>query len=93
MYNTIKDNVGLELAICLNHLLHFDDRSLTRLESFIDEYAQHMTLSEHEILSFSLIMRLYYVSLLCIYIGQHRAGKDIATYFQIILEQLVHRSH
>lgn len=83
---------ALELAVCLNHLLQFDDRSLTGLEWFIEEYAQHMTLTADEILSFPLIMRLYYVSLLCIYIGQHHAGREIETYFQIILEQLVRRS-
>lgn len=86
------DMRSLELAICLNHLLQFDDPAFTRLEWFIDEYAQHMILTEDELLSFPLMMRLYYVSLLCLYIGQHQAGKDITNYFPIILEQLARRS-
>jgi len=83
---------ALELAVCLNHLLQFNDRSLTGLEWFLDEYGLYMTLTEEETESFPLLMRLYYVSLLCIYIGQHRSGKDIAAYFHIISEQLVRRS-
>lgn len=83
---------ALELAVCVNHLLQFNDRSLTGLEWFLDEYALYMKLTEEEIKSFPLLMRLYYVSLLCIYIGQHHSGKDIAAYFHIISEQLVRRS-
>ncbi|WP_366296446.1 phosphotransferase [Paenibacillus sp. AN1007] len=82
---------ALELAICMNHLLQFDDGSLSNLELFLDEYSQHMTLTDEEIKWIPFLMQMYYVSLLCIYIGQYYSGREIEEYFRFILHQLVIR--
>ncbi|MGO4528565.1 phosphotransferase [Paenibacillus sp. 2TAF8] len=82
---------ALELAICMNHLLQFDDGSLLNLELFLDEYSQHMTLTDEEIKWIPFLMQMYYVSLICIYIGQYYSGREIEEYFRFILNQLVIR--
>lgn len=82
---------ALELAICMNHLLQFDDGSLLNIELFLDEYSQHMTLTDEEIKWIPFLMQMYYVSLMCIYIGQYYSGRDIEEYFRFILNQLVIR--
>lgn len=83
---------ALELAICINHLLQFDDGSLSNLELFLDEYSQHMRLTEEEIKWIPFLMQMYYVSLVCIYIGQYYSGRKVDNYFQFILNQLVIRT-
>lgn len=83
---------ALELAICINHLLQFDDGSLLNLELFLDEYSQHMTLTDEEIKWIPFLMQMYYVSLICIYIGQYYSGREIDNYFRFILNQLVIRT-
>ncbi|MDT0122413.1 phosphotransferase [Paenibacillus sp. RRE4] len=82
---------ALELAICINHLLQFDDGSLLNLELFLDEYSQHMRLTDEEIKWIPFLMQMYYVSLICIYIGQYYSGREIEEYFRFILNQLVIR--
>lgn len=47
-----------------------------------------MRLTRAEIQWIPYIMQLYYVSLLSIYIGQHLAGRNIASYFHLMLKQL-----
>ncbi|SMF92472.1 homoserine kinase [Paenibacillus uliginis N3/975] len=86
------DVCALELAICINHLLQFDDGSLLNLELFLDEYSQHMTLTDEEIKWIPFLMQMYYVSLICIYIGQYYSGREIDNYFRFILNQLVIRT-
>ncbi|XEC94324.1 phosphotransferase enzyme family protein [Paenibacillus tarimensis] len=83
---------ALELAVCLNHLLQFGDDSLEHVQSFVDQYFRYMTLNEDEIEKLPLLMRMYYVSLLTIYIGQHAEGKDIQSPFLFILDQLYRRT-
>ncbi|WP_019419126.1 phosphotransferase [Paenibacillus sp. OSY-SE] len=82
---------ALELAICINHLLQFDNDSLANLKLFLDEYSQYMTLTEEEIKWIPFLMQMYYVSLICIYIGQYYSGREIEEYFRFILNQLVIR--
>lgn len=77
-----------ELSICLNHLLQHEDQTLTKVELFLDEYRKYMRLTRAEIQWIPYIMQLYYVSLLSIYIGQHLAGRNIASYFHLMLKQL-----
>jgi homoserine kinase type II len=77
-----------ELSICLNHLLQHEDQTLTKVELFLDEYRKYMRITRAEIQWIPYIMQLYYVSLLSIYIGQHLAGRNIATYFHLMLKQL-----
>lgn len=81
-----------ELSICLNHLLQQEDQTLTKVELFLDEYRKYMRLTRAEIQWIPYIMELYYVSLLSIYIGQHLAGRNIASYFHLMLKQLLIRS-
>lgn len=80
-----------ELSICLNHLLHHEDLTLTKVELFLDEYRKYMRLTHVEIQWIPYLMQLYYVSLLSIYIGQHLAGRNIASYFHLMLKQLLIR--
>lgn len=80
-----------ELSICLNHLLQHEDQTLTKVELFLDEYRKYMRLTRAEIDWIPYTMQLYYVSLLSIYIGQHLAGRNIASYFQLMLKQLMIR--
>ncbi|GIO96147.1 hypothetical protein J14TS5_12330 [Paenibacillus lautus] len=83
-----KDIRIWELSICLNHLLQHEDQTLTKVELFLDEYRKYMRLTRAEIQWIPYIMQLYYVSLLSIYIGQHLAGRNIASYFHLMLKQL-----
>lgn len=50
-----------------------------------------MTLTDEEIKWIPFLMQMYYVSLLCIYIGQYYSGREIEEYFRFILHQLVIR--
>ncbi|WP_242615147.1 phosphotransferase enzyme family protein [Paenibacillus solani] len=86
-----KDIRIWELSICLNHLLQCEDQTLTKVELFLDEYRQSMRLTRAEIEWIPCIMQLYYVSLLSIYIGQHLAERNIASYFHLMLKQLLIR--
>ena len=67
---------ALELAIAINHLLQQSDHSWLHIDLFLAEYANYMAImSEQEIRCIPVLMRMYYVSLLSIYIGQYdRAG-------------------
>ncbi|WP_371860399.1 phosphotransferase enzyme family protein [Paenibacillus lautus] len=80
-----------EISICLNHLLQHEDQTLMKVELFLDEYRKYMRLTLAEIQWIPYIMQLYYVSLLSIYIGQHLAGRNIASYFHLMLKQLLIR--
>lgn len=82
---------ALELAICINHLLQINNSSLSNLKLFLEEYSQYMTLTDEEIKCIPLLMEMYYVSLICIYIGQYYSGREIEEYFRFILNQLVIR--
>ncbi len=83
---------ALELAICINHILQFSDSSNVNLELFLDEYSQYMTLTSEEINSIPQLMKMYYVALICIYIGQYYSGLKIEEYFKVILNQLIIRT-
>jgi Ser/Thr protein kinase RdoA (MazF antagonist) len=87
-----KDARALELAVCLNHLLQFDDQSLDKVNAFLKEYTAFMTLTPAEIEALPFLMKMYYVSLLTIYIGQHASGKDVRHPFTFILEQMCRRT-
>lgn len=87
-----QDVRALELAICINHMLQYEEDLQVKLKLFIDEYAQYISLTREEIKWIPFLMRLYYVSLLCIYIGQHNSGKKIQGYFDFISLQLVNRT-
>ncbi|MGG3279866.1 phosphotransferase enzyme family protein [Paenibacillus solani] len=86
-----KDIRIWELSICLNHLLQHEDQTLTKVALFLDEYRKHMRLTRAEIEWIPCIMQLYYVSLLSIYTGQYLAGKNIASYYDLMLKQLLIR--
>ncbi|GIP31660.1 phosphotransferase [Paenibacillus sp. J2TS4] len=86
-----NDVRALELAICLNHLLQTKDSDFSNVEIFLEEYSRSMELTNEEIQWIPYLMQMYYVSLLCIYIGQHYSGRDIVEYFQFILNQWVIR--
>ncbi|WP_136604845.1 phosphotransferase [Paenibacillus dokdonensis] len=83
---------ALELAICINHLFQINDSSLPKLQLFLDEYAQYMTLTEEEIECMPFLMKMYYVTLITIYIGQYYAGQEVGNHFRFILNQLVSRT-
>lgn len=83
---------ALELAICINHILQFSDSSFVNLELFLDEYFQYVTLTIEEINNIPMLMKMYYVALICIYIGQYYSGLKIDEYFRVILNQLIIRT-
>lgn len=83
---------ALELAICINHLLQFEDEHLTLLNVFLKEYAKSVVLTEEEINWIPFLMKMYYVSVLCIYIGQYYSGREVGEYFRFMLNQLFIRT-
>ena len=88
-----NDIRALELAIAINHLLQQSDHSWLHIDLFLAEYAKYMAImSEQEIRCIPMLMRMYYVSLLSIYIGQHDSGRDVTAYFRFIAHQLVIRT-
>jgi Ser/Thr protein kinase RdoA (MazF antagonist) len=84
---------AFELAICINHLLQSEDRTLNYLEIFLKAYSENMRLSMVEIEMIPNLMRLYYLSLLCIYIGQYYSGKAVKDHFTFIIAQMSARDY
>ncbi|MBP3964645.1 phosphotransferase enzyme family protein [Paenibacillus lignilyticus] len=82
----------MELAICLNHQLQYDDSSLQAVQTFTEHYTRHTTITSAEIAYLPLLMRVYYAALLTLYVGQHEAGKDVKVPFHFLQEQLILRS-
>jgi len=83
---------ALELAICINHIFQHSNSSFVSLELFLDAYSQYMTLTIEEINNIPMLMKMYYVALICIYIGQYYSGVKIDEYFRVILNQLIIRT-
>ncbi|QYR23514.1 phosphotransferase [Paenibacillus sp. sptzw28] len=84
---------AFEPAICINHLLQFEDRTLDYLEIFLKAYSAYMKLSMAEIDMIPNLIRLYYLSLLCIYIGQYYSGKAVKDHFTFIIAQMSARDY
>lgn len=82
---------AFEPAVCLNHLLQFGDGSLDAAADFSEAYFRHATLTEAEIEQIPMLMELYYMALLCFYIGQHQSGKSVVDPFRFILDQWLRR--
>ena len=90
------DFIGLDIAcldfvISLNHVLQLSGGSQQMAESFIRGYANFRTITREELAHLPTLTRLYHIALLHIYIGQHRAGKDIAQAFSYIIDQFIER--
>lgn len=62
------------------------------VQLFLDEYAHYMTLTEEEIECIPFLMKMYYVTLISIYIGQYYSGQKVGNHFRFILNQLTRRT-
>lgn len=81
----------LEVVISLNHVLQLSRGSLEMASAFIQGYAMFRSCSIEEWRHLRTLTRLYHIAVLHIYIGQYRAGKDIAGAFAYIANQLIER--
>ncbi|WP_020614916.1 phosphotransferase enzyme family protein [Paenibacillus daejeonensis] len=82
---------SLDFVISLNHVLQLSGGSLQMAEAFIKGHANFRTFTREELDHLRTLTRLYHIALLHIYIGQHRAGKDIAEAFSYIIDQFIER--
>lgn len=85
------DISSLEFAISLNHVLQISGGSLEMATAFINGYAAFRSCSTEELSHLRSLTRLYHIAVLHIYIGQYRAGKENATAFAYIANQLIER--
>lgn len=81
---------ALEPAICITHLVQVNSQPLEAIAVFWSEYKRFMELTPVEIVYVPALIRLYYIALIYIYIGQAYSGREIEQYFLFIVDQLEH---
>lgn len=81
---------ALEPAVCITHLVQVNSQPLEAIAVFWREYKRYMELTPVEIEYVPALIRLYYIALIYIYIGQAYSGREIEQYFLFIVDQSEH---